>query len=438
LAKIIEILHRSCPEYANGQNLSPDLRRRLREFRFAQGRRRAKFNTKPYGIAGMYTNLSDIRMDLRWAEDTSWRRERNLPYVRWADYEEARLNGLIRPYFTYVALIANTAMTVYTFHLNGWRVEPLGVNPLIGPSAEALLDAGALQSSLLIEADQVYRLMYAVFIHGGLVHLVANMGALWLIGRAVERNHGTLVTFIIYMVSALGANILSVMMQPGYILVGASGAIFGLVGVCLADIVLNWRLLFVVFRQRSDHSWTVAFCSIIWILFDLAFNSILGWTPFIDNFAHLGGMLYGFLMGCTVLQRLPLKFFGKTSGTFYRARIRLLRLFSATAVLGMLLCSSFLLMRSDGATSPCWNCRYISCAPFPFWTEQKWWHCDGCDSVTAQTITDDSNTFFQQIDLSCPQGNVELIDVRAKQISDKSQLAKELPKLCRKHCFAMD
>ncbi len=73
-------------------------------------------------------------------------------------------------------------------------------------------------------------------LHAGIIHYCLNMLALWFVGSAVEQCHGTLASAILFIIPAVGGLILSALLLPQYISVGASGGIFGLVGACLADI----------------------------------------------------------------------------------------------------------------------------------------------------------------------------------------------------------
>lgn len=415
-----------------------DLKRRIKDFRFAQDQRRKRYSYRPYGIIGLFVNLSDTRADLHWAEDAAWRRAHGMPYIRWKDYEKARQQGMNRCYFTYTMLFVCTVMMLVAFHWNHWKIETLSVNPLLGPKPEVLMLLGALQMREMVESDSWYRLVSAIFLHGGILHLLVNLVVLGLLGRAVERNHGPVDTAILFFTSAIGGNIISCLMQPGYILVGSSGGIFGLIGICVADIVLNWKLLFLVFKSRDGKpaGCMVRFCSMFWLLSDLAMNSIIGFTPFVDNYAHLGGLTYGFLISLTVLQRLPLSFFGRGNGVFFKIRIGMLRTMGAVLAVALLVLTSILLSESDGLKSPCYECRYISCAPFPFWLEEKWWYCDGCDAVSAEVFRrGDDDAVFTDLDLYCP-GNGELVevDIAESKHTDASDVEDSLGDYCRALC----
>ena len=415
-----------------------DLKRRIKDFRFAQSQRRRRYSHRPYGIIGLFVNLSDTRADLRWAEDAAWRRNEHMPYVRWRDYESARQQGMNRSYFTYTMMLVFVALMVVAFYLNGWKVEPWKVNPFLGPKPEVLLRLGALQMRIMVETGSWYRLVTAVLLHAGILHILLNLVAFGLLCRAIERNHGPLSTAILFFTSAIGGNIISCLMQPEYILLGASGGIFGLIGICVADIVLNWKLLFLVFRNQdgSPARWTVKFCSMFWLFFDLASNSIIGFTPYVDNFAHLGGLAYGFLLSLTVLQRLPLAFFGRGNGIYFKIRIGTLRIMGAILAAALLVVTSILMSESDGIVSPCYRCRYISCVPFPFWQEKKWWYCDGCTDVSAKVFRRGDNTsIFTDLDLTCPYtGKVVAVNISGDGYVHASAVEGKLSAYCRKYC----
>lgn len=79
-----------------------------------------------------------------------------------------------------------------------------------------------------------------------------NFRALWFIGKAVEQCHGFAAAAILFIIPAVGGTILSAIFLPEYISVGASGGIFGLIGACIADICINWSLLFSKQVNTSD------------------------------------------------------------------------------------------------------------------------------------------------------------------------------------------
>ena len=101
---------------------------------------------------------------------------------------------------------------------------------------------------------------------------------------AVELCHGFLPSLLLFVFPAIGGTILSAIFLPRYISVGASGGIFGLIGACLADIFMNWGLLFndFVTGDRVHHHTII----LIVLLLDIFINSLVGLTPFVDNFTR--------------------------------------------------------------------------------------------------------------------------------------------------------
>jgi membrane associated rhomboid family serine protease len=174
---------------------------------------------------------------------------------------------------------------VASIALNGWKVEPLDVNPMIGPSAETLIRMGAKDSYLIVVEKEVWRLLSSTILHAGLVHFFVNSLALWFVGKAIETTHGLIAASILFIVPAVGGTILSAIFLPEYITVGASGGIFGLIGACLSDIIMNWKHLFSDFvtedGKRSRHVLVVVF-----LFFDIALNCLIGLTPYVDNFTR--------------------------------------------------------------------------------------------------------------------------------------------------------
>jgi len=121
-----------------------------------------------------------------------------------------------------------------------------------------------------------WRLITATFLHGSLLHLGFNMLALWILGTQIENYLGSKNFLLLYFVSAIGGSLASFYFSPpATFSIGASGAIFGLMG---AFIVIGKKL-------RADVSQ---------IMVLLLINVVLGFTVSgIDWRAHLGGLVAG-------------------------------------------------------------------------------------------------------------------------------------------------
>jgi hypothetical protein len=160
-----------------------------------------------------------------------------------------------------------------------------------------------------------------------------------------------------------------------------------------------------------------------------------GTTTFVDNFTHLGGLMYGICCGWSTIERMAISFFGLSSGKWSELRNTFFRFFGLIISVIAIMVTTVLLVQSDGLTSPCSGCRYISCVPFPFSSDDKWWYCDDCDFVTADLfVAANGSGLYEQIELNCPNGDVEEIIVTDDGLTDKEAMRKALPSYCRAHC----
>ena len=361
---------------------------------------------------------------------------RNFRYFSWTDFDKSCESGLNKPFFTYILLFVCTITLFYSFYKNDWVLEPFAINPMFGPSADTLLSLGAKRTSNIVQNGEWYRLFTPMFLHAGVIHYTFNMMALWFIGSAVEKTHGFLAAATLFVIPAVGGLLLSAIFLPQSISVGASGGIFGLIGACLVDIVMNWSLLFSKGVNHDDSATTLRNIKIVLLLLiDIGVNCIIGLTPLVDNFTHLGGMIYGYLVGMSIIQRVSSEFFGEDKGFLDRLKRIFLRFLGLIICVASIIVTIALLAKSDGITTPCEQCRFFSCVPFPPWAsdEKKWWYCDDCALASARARENSNRIIFQLI-LTCPDDQVEIVDISDESISDLDTLAAELPHFCRRFC----
>ncbi len=146
---------------------------------------------------------------------------------------------------------------------------------------DTLLKYGANNAYLTKNGDY-YRLLSSMFIHIGLLHLLFNMYALYIIGPQVESFYGKFKYFLIYILSGVSGSILSITFSANTVSAGASGAIFGLMGA----------LLYFGFFYRN-YLGSVIKSQIVPIII---LNLVIGFsTSGIDNAAHIGGLIGGIL-----------------------------------------------------------------------------------------------------------------------------------------------
>ena len=125
-------------------------------------------------------------------------------YLSWADFDASKKRGKNRPFFTYFLLFTCTIALIVSIALNGWVVEPLEVNPMIGPSAQTLIRMGAKDSYLIVNENEAWRLLSSTVLHAGLVHYFINTLALWFVGKAIETSHGMVAAAILFTIPAVG------------------------------------------------------------------------------------------------------------------------------------------------------------------------------------------------------------------------------------------
>lgn len=148
-------------------------------------------------------------------------------------------------------------------------------------SQAAIINAGALERTRILQGE-IWRLVSPMFLHGSVDHLVGNCMALYVLGMACEHALGLRKAGIVYLLAGLSGSLLSVFISPGPS-VGASGAIFGLMGSVVMFLYRYQKAFFV--RDRR-----IGFVIAAWGLYTIALGFL---TPFVDNFAHIGGAIGG-------------------------------------------------------------------------------------------------------------------------------------------------
>lgn len=133
----------------------------------------------------------------------------------------------------------------------------------------------------IFEGLEYWRLFTAMFLHADVMHLFSNMIALLLFGTVIEMEYSKVKYLIIYFMSGLLGNVVSLFLLPVYtISLGASGAIFGLVGAAFAMIA-----------QEEDKS--LLYLGLIYV----GYFILMSFAPGINLWAHLFGLLGGVLFG---------------------------------------------------------------------------------------------------------------------------------------------
>lgn len=174
-----------------------------------------------------------------------------------------------------VLIAANVAMFVIELVTGGSGL-------LGGGNQQKLFDLGALFPLAVAQGHQYWRLLSVMFLHDGLIHLALNMYGLYLLGYLMEQTLGSARFTALYFVSGfLASTTTFVFSDPRTLAVGASGAIFGLLGAWVA---YN-------FRRRGS---PIASANLRMALMLIVLNLVIGFSiAGIDNYAHIGGLVAG-------------------------------------------------------------------------------------------------------------------------------------------------
>lgn len=180
-------------------------------------------------------------------------------------------NGII---FLLEASYANTL-------LSNFALWPPATNPVLTPGQQ-------------MHEFMLWQLISYAFLHGSVTHLLLNMYALWLFGMALENLWGSRTFAIYYFFCVLGAALTQIivtdMMGDYYPTIGASGGVFGVL-LAFGLFFPDQKLLLLIPPMPIKAKWFV----IIYGLVELIFG-VTGTEAGVAHFAHLGGMLFGFLL----------------------------------------------------------------------------------------------------------------------------------------------
>lgn len=185
--------------------------------------------------------------------------------------------------------------------MDRWRQQPVVSGALVIVNVvvfilceftdSPLYELGMLDSYNVLVNEEYGRIIWSMFLHANTNHLFSNMIILFFLGSMVEKEIGHIRYAVLYFLSGVGGGLLSllfkVMTNSMVASVGASGAVFGLDGVLLA-MVLLWN-------ERLPNVTPIRVMLMIVLSLYSGFSG-----GNVDNAAHVGGLLVGFLGGCVV------------------------------------------------------------------------------------------------------------------------------------------
>jgi rhomboid protease GluP len=203
---------------------------------------------------------------------------------------------------TYVLLGINIAVFVL---MTLDRISP------IRPTSEELMAWGANNAGAVLILGEWWRIVTAMFVHGGILHLALNMWCLWNLGLLAEPLMGTFGVFAVYLLTGAAGNLLStffnwkhyapIMQFPAG--VGASGAIFGIAGALIV-LLKSQRLPVPPEELKKIRRSVIYFAAInLFIGFSINFGASRTGVA-IDNWAHMGGCASGLLFAVPMVPRI--------------------------------------------------------------------------------------------------------------------------------------
>ena len=240
--------------------------------------------------APLHTDEESLTRRIQLSYRTAINRHKHLRWferISWATWIIALVTLVIWCLIAYQVALAAGAHTIRDFLANVFTNSQ---------NANVLVAYGAKYNEAILEG-QYWRFVTPIFLHATILHIGLNMLNLIVLGVFVERIFGHLRFLLIYLVTGIISIIASFYFAPQEISVGASGAIFGLVGAYSMFVLVHRR----AFRHRGIPA-------LAWLVLIIGLNLSIGLIiPNVDNYAHVGGFVSGCILGwfftpCYVLQ----------------------------------------------------------------------------------------------------------------------------------------
>lgn len=153
--------------------------------------------------------------------------------------------------------------------------------------AEEIYHIGSMNAERVMSNGEYYRFITSMFLHGSVSHIVSNMIFLVALGEMLERVIGHVRLALLYLLSGIGGGIFSminaVLSHNFYTSIGASGAIFGLIGAMLVLVIVN-----------DGHYKGISIKRMVFAIVYMVYSGMQ--SDGIDNAAHFGGLVFGVLI----------------------------------------------------------------------------------------------------------------------------------------------
>ncbi|XP_073223260.1 RHOMBOID-like protein 3 isoform X2 [Cicer arietinum] len=281
------------------------------------------------------------------------------------DKENIQRNSWLVPSF----LLVNLFVFIVAMGINNCPKNNLGFQgDCVATFLRRLTKMGALKWDNIVHKHEGWRLVTSIWLHAGIIHFLFNMCSLVFIGIRLEQQFGFLRIGMIYLLSGFGGSVLSSLFLRNSVSVGASGALFGLYGGMLSELVTNWT----IYSNKA--------VALLTLLSFIIFNLAISIFPHVDNFVHIGGFVVGFLLGFILLRRpqdvwieqqcLPC---GIHLGSKYNVYQHVLFVFLILLIVGLSI-ALVMLFKGENGYDHCHWCHYLTCVPTSIWS------CNDSDS----------------------------------------------------------
>ena len=199
-----------------------------------------------------------------------------------------------------IQILIYTNLILFTLMVLHGTVRGLGMQAILNPPADLMVHWGGQYWPWVLNHGEWWRCITYAFTHGGLIHLGFNMVVLYQVGPLLEAEIGWSRLFTVYTCSTILATVAGLFWHPVSVVVGASGAIFGLIGFSVS---FYHRIGGALGIQRRNFMFQ-------WALMAFIFGFIIG----ADNAAHLGGAVAGAILGW--IMPISIRNQRKTEGIF--------------------------------------------------------------------------------------------------------------------------
>ena len=195
------------------------------------------------------------------------------------------LHDILRYKLTYTLIAINVIVYLFSAFYS---------HSIVDMNLKTLVDMGALFGPYTVQQGEWWRLFTAMFLHGGVTHILMNMFSLYIVGRGAEMYFNAKSYLSIYLFSGLIGGLASLSVHPESVGIGASGAIFGVFGALAG--------FFLAHREKINAHFKAFMKDFTMII---GINLVIGFSiPSVDVSAHVGGLFVGMLGGFLISKNL--------------------------------------------------------------------------------------------------------------------------------------